>query len=229
MSRFRSTKKLVREILVADDWRDRLGELEECRPGDLVAPLLNLRLDRVEEVRWRSVTAFGLTADRLARASMEKARVLMRTLMWYMNEESGNLGWGIPHFMAEAMVRNERIAKEFHKILVSYIFCDEECDGNFLDHPELRRDVYWGLARLASARPELVAHGERFLIAGLDDPDGYNRAYAAWTLGMLKAGAAKDKLAALKEDDGEIRTFKDGEIVDLTVGEMVAQALERIG
>jgi hypothetical protein len=229
MSRFRSTKKQVREILSASDWRDRLDELEACRPGDLVAPLLNLRLDKAEEVRWRSVTAFGLTADRLARASMEKARVLMRTLMWYMNEESGNLGWGIPHFMAEAMVRNDRVAEEFHKILSSYIFCDEKCDGNFLDHPELRRDVYWGLARLAGARPELVAPSERFLIAGLDDEDAHNRAYAAWTLGLIKARAAKSGLEALKDDRNEIRTFRDGEIADLTVGELAREALSAIG
>ena len=98
MSRFRSTKKKVRDILAAVDWRGRLAELEEYRPGDLVAPLLNLRLDREEAVRWRSVAAFGLTADRLARASMEKARVLMRTLMWYMNEESRQPGLGHPPF-----------------------------------------------------------------------------------------------------------------------------------
>lgn len=228
MSRFRSTKKQVREILSAPEWRDRLAELEAYRPGDLVAPLLNLRLDKSEEVRWRSVVAFGLTANRLAEVSMEKARILMRTLMWHMNEESGNLGWGIPHFMAEVMVHNDRIAKEFHKILASYIFCDEKCDGNFIDHPELRRDAYWGLARLAAVRPELVAHGERFLVAALDDEDGYNRAYAAWTLGLLKAKGAGDKLATMQDDESPVRTFHEGEIMNLTVGTLVGEALERI-
>ena len=88
MSRFRSTKKAVREILSDDNWQERLDELNEYRPGDLVSPLLSLRLDRDEAIRWRSVPAFGLVADRLAEVSMEKARTLMRTLMWYMNEES---------------------------------------------------------------------------------------------------------------------------------------------
>lgn len=229
MSRFRSTKKKVREILAGDDWQARLAELEAYPPGDLVPPLLNLRLDRDEAVRWRSVTAFGLTSARLAEASMEKTRTLMRTLMWYMNEESGNLGWSIPHFMAEAMVHNDRIAKEFHKILASYIFCDEKCDGNFLDHPELRRDVYWGLARLAGERPDLVEHGERFLVAALDDADAYNRAYAAWVLGLIKAEGAKEKLESLKADNKEIRTFRGGEIVDLTVGTMAGEAFEALG
>ncbi|MBG0790828.1 MAG: HEAT repeat domain-containing protein [Desulfovibrionaceae bacterium] len=229
MPRFRNTKRQVREILAADDWRDRLVELDEYRPGDLAAPLLNLRLDKDEAVRWRSVTAFGMVADRLAQASMEKARVLMRTLMWYMNEESGNLGWSIPCFMGEAMARNERIAREFHKILASYIFCDAECDGNFLDHPELRRDVYWGLARLASVRPELVAHGERFLVAGLDDGDAYNRAYAAWTLGLIGAKGGRERFEALRGDDAPVRTFRNDAIVDSTVGALVGEALERLG
>nr|WP_321258141.1 DVU0298 family protein [uncultured Pseudodesulfovibrio sp.] len=229
MSKFRSTKKAVREILIDDNWQERLVELDAFPPGDLMPPLLNLRLDREEAVRWHTVPAFGRAVSRLAEASMEKTRTLMRTLMWHMNEESGNLGWSIPHFMAEAMVQNEKVAKEFHKILVSYIFCDAECDGNFLDHPELRRDVYWGLARLASVRPELVAHGERFLIVGLDDPDAYNRAYAAWVLGLIKAEGAKGKLEAMKDDDSEIRTFKDGVIRYLTVGDMASEALASIG
>jgi len=228
MARFRSIKRQVRDILLAEDWQDRLETLETYRPGDLVPPLLNLRLDREELVRWRSVTVFGLTVGRLAEASMEKARVVMRTLMWYMNEESGNLGWGIPHFMAEAMVNSDKVAKEFHKILASYIFCDAECDGNFLDHPELRRDVYWGLARLAESRPELVAHGERFLIAGLDDPDAYNRAYAARVLGVLRVQSARGKLATLENDVAEIRTYQDREMVDTTVGGMVTKALAAI-
>ena len=229
MSRFRRVKKEVRDILVSPNWQSRLDELEQWRPGIIVPPLLSLRLDKDEAVRWRAVTAFGLTADRMAEAAMEKARILMRTCMWYMNEESGNLGWGIPHFMGEAMARNEKIAKEFHKILASYIFCDEECDGNFLDHPELRRDVFWGLARLAETRPELVGHGERFLLAALEETDPYNRAYAAWTLGILKSGAARARLAQLADDTKEIRTFRDGELLDITVGKMVREAMGRIG
>jgi hypothetical protein len=229
MSRFRSVKKSVRDILADDDWQIRLAELDAFRPVDLVPPLLNLRLDRLETVRWRSATAFGLTAARMAEASMEKARTIMRTLMWYMNEESGNLGWGIPLFMAEAMVNSERIAREFSKILVSYIFCDEECDGNFLDHPELRRDVYWGLARLAESRPELVAHGERFLMVGLNDPDAYNRAYAARVLGLIKAEGARSALKALTDDPAEIRTFHHRELIDTTVGELARAALDDLG
>jgi len=229
MSRFRRVKKDVRAILSDPEWQSRLSELEAWPPGVVVPPLFSMRLDRDEAVRWRSVVAFGLTAGRMAAASMEKARVLMRTCMWHMNEESGNLGWGIPHFMAEAMVNDERIAKEFHKILASYIFCDEACDGNFLDHVELRRDVFWGLARLAESRPELVAHSERFLIIALDEEDPYNRAYAARALGLIDAVEAREKIESMQDDATEIRTFRDEDVVDVTVGQLAGEALAAMG
>jgi hypothetical protein len=131
--------------------------------------------------------------------------------------------------MGEAMFQNEKIAKEFHKILASYIYCDEKCDGNFLDHPELRRGVFWGLARLAENRPEMVSHGERFLLAALDDTDAYNRAYAAWVLGRIKAASALERLSAMADDATEIRTYRDHELVDTTVGELVRETTALIG
>lgn len=228
MSRFRAIKKSVREILAAADWQERLSELEEWAPGQLAGPLFSLRLDKEENVRWRTVVAFGLVADRMANAGMEKARVLMRTFMWYMNEESGNLGWGIPEAMAESMVRNEKLAREFGSILNSYIYCDESCDGNYLDHPDLRRGVFWGLGRLAQVRPELVSKSEKFLVAALADEDSHNRGLAAWTLGILGAESACELLEKLLEDTGRVALFEDGELRETTVSEQVRRALNAI-
>ncbi len=228
MSRFRRVKKDVRAILSDPEWQSRLSELEAWPPGVVVPPLF--------PCVWTGMSRALAFCCRLrpdcwphGRRIHGKARVLMRTCMWHMNEESGNLGWGIPHFMAEAMVNDERIAKEFHKILASYIFCDEACDGNFLDHVELRRDVFWGLARLAESRPELVAHSERFLIIALDEEDPYNRAYAARALGLIDAVEAREKIESMQDDATEIRTFRDGDVVDVTVGRLAGEALAAMG
>ncbi len=229
MSRFRRVKRDVREILAAPDWKDRLVELEEWAPGQLVAPLFSLRLDRDEDVRWHTVVAFGLVGERLARAGMDKARVLMRTFMWHMNEESGNLGWGIPESMAEVMARQETLAREFSSILASYIYCDKACDGNYLDHPDLRRGVFWGLGRLAQVRPDLVSHAERFLIAALEDDDAYNRGLAAWVLGILGSKSALSSLRKLKGDSTEVSIFRNDVVETTTVKGLVDEALQVIG
>ncbi|WP_147820976.1 DVU0298 family protein [Salidesulfovibrio onnuriiensis] len=229
MSRFRRVKQEVREILADPDWKARLPELEQWDPGKLVAPLFSLRLDRDENVRWRTVVAFGLTGRRLADAGMEKARVLMRTFMWHMNEESGNLGWGIPEAMAEVMVHQETLAREFSSILASYIYCDEACDGNYLDHPDLRRGVFWGLGRLAQVRPELVSHAERFLVAALDDGDACNRGLSAWVLGILGAGTAVSRLKRMVDDTAVFTVFRNDRLEESTVGDMAREALQAMG
>lgn len=230
MSRFRRVKKDVREILAAPDWQDRLSELEEWPPGQLVAPLFSLRLDRDEDVRWRTVVAFGLTGERLADVGLDKARVLMRTFMWHMNEESGNLGWGIPESMAEVMVRQETLAREFSSILASYIYCDKSCDGNYLDHPDLRRGVFWGLGRLATVRPELVEHAEKFIVSALDDEDAHNRGLAAWVLGTLGDKGALAKLKRMaREDKAPMVIFRNGVLEETTVAQLAAEAAESVG
>lgn len=229
MARFRQTKKDVREILAAPDWKERLSELEAWAPGQLVAPLFSLRLDRDELVRWHTVVAFGLVGERLARTGMEKARVLMRTFMWHMNEESGNLGWGVPESMAEVMVRQETLAREFSSILASYIYCDKECDGNYLDHPDLRRGVFWGLGRLAQVRPELVEHAEKFIISALDDEDAHNRGLAAWVLGILGSKQALSRLKRLLRDESPIAIFRNDVIEETTVSELAKAAVTAVG
>lgn len=228
MARFRGIRRELRDALAAPDWEARLGAFDDLPERQITGPLLSLRLDRDENVRWRAVTALGRVIARLAEGGMEPARVLMRTLMWYLNEESGNLGWGIPEAMGEAMARNARLAGEYNTILASYIYCEGSCDGNYLDHPDLRRGVFWGLGRLASVRPELVRPAERFLVVALGEADGANRGLAAWTLGLIRGRSGVDRLEALTDDPAEVRLFLDGEVRVRSVGLLAREALERM-
>ncbi|MFQ9869079.1 MAG: hypothetical protein ACLRWP_20725 [Bilophila wadsworthia] len=44
----------------------------------------------------RAASAPGKAVSRMADEHIEEARNVVRRLMWHMNEESGNIGWGIP-------------------------------------------------------------------------------------------------------------------------------------
>lgn len=230
MARFRQLKKDMAVVLKRDNWRQALNAMN-IAPDTKVNPLLALRLNPDELVCWRAIYALGEAVAELADTNIKQARIHMRTFMWFMNEESGNLGWGIPEAMACTMALSEKMAKEYHTILASYIYCDKECDGNFLDHPELRRGVFWGLGHLAKQQPEMVMQGMRFLIAGLSDVDDWNRGLAARAIGILASKGqeipteAIPALEALKTDTEFVRVYRNDVIEDTDVSSLAIEAL----
>ncbi len=62
----------------------------------------------------------GRVAADLADRDMESARVVVRRLMWNLNDESGGIGWGSPEAMGEIMACHEGLAEEYSCILISF-------------------------------------------------------------------------------------------------------------
>lgn len=247
MPRFRKLKPELQKLLIAPDWEEQLGGIDDIEPKTAIGPLMSFLLYD-GELKWRSITALGLVIARLAEQSLEDARVIMRRLMWYLNEESGNLGWGAPETMGEAMANHPKLAKEYHKILASYVI-DLGSHGNYLDHDLLRRGAYWGLGRLAQAYPELAAHAAPTLLhdmtaqCAMDEQSPQSSAtaasgpclmdrvalgYSAWTLGLLRAVDAKAPLKALLADESRIELYDSRRLREVTVAELAGQALARI-
>ncbi|MBU1003964.1 MAG: HEAT repeat domain-containing protein [Proteobacteria bacterium] len=228
MSRFRSLKLRVQAILGQEDWQDRLGsELAVMNAQELVGPLFSLLLHPHEEIRWHAVTALGATVARMADEEMERARVVMRRFLWHMNEESGNVGWGIPESMGEAMARHPRLAEEYYKKLASYVQCPD-ClgDNNYVDHAPLRQATYWGLARLAQVRPGLAVFAAAELLGALTVEDSpVSQGLACWALGLMGSTAARPALLALAERDDPLELYRDGAVEHLTLGALAREAL----
>ncbi len=162
-----------------------LASLAALPPAAHTGPLQSALLSPVPLVRWRAVTALGRAVCRMAEARLEDGRVFVRRLMWHLNEESGAIGWGAPEAMAEILARHEGLAREYHRILLSYIReFDKDC--TFIDHPPLRRGAYWGVARLAQARPDMALAAVLDLTAGLWDCDPESRGLCCLGLTLLR-------------------------------------------
>jgi len=230
MAGFRKVKSELREELRSADWKDAGKEYLEDRIQLLVGPLFSLLLAPEELVRWRAVTLLGKTVARLADYRMEAARIVMRRFMWHMNEESGNIGWGIPESMAESMARHARLADEYHKKLAPYIQCPD-CigDDNYMDHPPLRQATYWGLGRLAEVHPHLVQGAVPDMIAALSsEEDVVSKGLICYALGNAGAQDAEEALEGLVGREEKIRVFRHGEMIELELGELAADALEML-
>ena len=145
-------KKRIYTLLKSDDFMAAMEEIRKFPARKIINPLISLLFDKDEKIKRKAVKATGIVVAELANHDMESARVIMRRFMWSLNDESGGIGWGAPEAMAEIMARHGKLAKEYHKILISY---SEPGGKNYLEHEALQKGVRDGIKRLSEARPEL--------------------------------------------------------------------------
>jgi hypothetical protein len=226
MARRTLKRERLMELLRAGEIDAAADELRRL-PGRRFLKLLRSALCSDEEAKWPAVTLIGLLTAELAERDLESARVVMRTLMWNLTEESGGIAWGVPESMAEIIACHPTLADEFASILVSYM----REDGSFLEHEPLQRGVVWGIGRVAEVRAELLrAHrADHHLLPYLESGDATVRGGAAWALGLLGARGAAAELEALLGDREEVGIYLDRELSRSSVGELASQALARIG
>jgi hypothetical protein len=148
----RQLKKEALSLLQSHDLDSALASLCKFPPRQIVNPLFGLLYHGDPQVRWGAVSAMGVVVTQLAEKEIESARIIMRRFMWNLNDESGGIGWGSPESMGEIMAQNERLAREFGSILISYA----DPEGNYLEHPTLQQGVLWAWGRLGHQRPEMV-------------------------------------------------------------------------
>jgi hypothetical protein len=216
---WRQLKKEILELLSDKDFEKSLEKICQLPARQAVNPLFSFFYNSDELVKWRAVAAMGAVVSNLADHDMESARVIMRRLIWNLNDESGGIGWGSPEAMGEIMAKHGRLAGEYHKILISYIMPD----GNYLEHEILQRGVLWGIGRLAHARPHLVKSFANLLCPYMESPDPILRGFAAWAAKPICAKRTEYFISRLGEDNSKIKIFVDNSLVERTVSSLVRE------
>ena len=217
----RDFKRNVTDLLKADDFAGVLETFRSYPARRVINPLFSCLCSTEPQIKWRAITALGAVVANHAQDDMESARVVMRRMIWNLNDESGGIGWGLPETMGEVMARHEGLAREYVNILVSYI-CE---DGNFLEHQPLQQGVLWGLGRLAQTRPELLQNAAPHLHPFLSSENATLRGLAAWAIGLLTAGQDAPGLEVLKSDDTEVTLCLNGTERTYRISEIVKKAL----
>jgi len=212
----RQLKKEIFELLSHKNFEKSLEKIRQLPARQAVNPLFSFFYNSDELVKWRAVAAMGAVVSNLADHNMESARVIMRRLIWNLNDESGGIGWGSPEAMGEVMARHVRLAGEYHNILVSYIMPDR----NYLEHEILQRGVLWGVGRLAHARPQLVEDSALFLLPYMESEDANLRGLAAWTAGLFDCKTTRMLLKRLKNDQATLTIYLNGELEEFTVAQL---------
>jgi len=217
----RELKRKILTLLKDEKFDKGLEKICQLPARQAVNPLFSFFHNTDELIKWHAVTAMGAVVAGLGDHDMESARVVMRRLMWNLNDESGGIGWGSPEAMGEIMARHAALADEYAYLLVSYV----NEDGNYIEHPILQRGVLWGLGRLAHVRPMLVKHATSFLLPYLQSEDAMHRGLAAWAAGALDTESLKPLLQRLTNDNKRITVFMNMHLIECTVGQLAEEAL----
>jgi hypothetical protein len=220
----RRLKREIIELLGSQDLDRALDALCQLPARQVINPLLSLLPSTDPRPKWAAVTAMGAVVARLAEQEMESARVVMRRLMWQLNEESGGIGWGCPEAMGEIMACHEGLANEYAHVLLSYV----RKDGVFLDYEPLQRGAVWGIGRLGQERPHVLWDAVPHLVALVEAEDATVRGLAAWAIGMIGAPEARLMITPLLGDSTEVEVYLDRELRVCRVRDLAAEALARL-
>lgn len=200
-----------------------LATIRQIPGRQAVNPLFSFFYSTEEMLRWRAISAMGVVVDHLAGQNMESARVIMRRLMWNLNDESGGIGWGSPEAMGEIVAVHKGLATEFHRILISYV----DPSGNYLEHPALQRGSVWGVGRLAHARPDLAKPAAGFLPDFFESPDPFLRGLAIWAVTPVLSDRLRPLVKAHLSDDAPLRLYHQLTLTHPTVAELAEAALDK--
>lgn len=219
----RKLKTDIRQILKNNQVEERNRALLVYPERRVVNALISFFYDGDQQIRWRAITGMGAVVSHLADREMESARVVMRRLMWNLNEESGGIGWGAPEAMGDIIARSAAMEKEYLNILVSYI----REGGNFIEHEELQKGVLWAIGRLSHADCRLPEDAGNLLSSLYHHQDTEIRGLSLWASIPLIIPDLKPLIKTLVNDNSRLTIFVPDRFIEYTIRNLALDALER--
>ena len=219
----RRLKQQIKTLLTGDAIEEGIAAICRYPARQAVNPLFSF-LHRTDLLRWHAIAAMGVVVARLYDGNQESARVVMRRLMWTLNDESGGIGWGSPEAMGAIMAQRRGLAEEYHCILISYL----RTDGNYLELPALQQGVLWGVGHLARACPDLIAPHADSLIPYLAAEDISLQGLAVWAGLPLKDRATLPYLRRLSTAQATIPIYRPYRITVRTLTSLAQKALHAL-
>lgn len=211
----RSLKKQAVSLLENNDFQG-LMKLSDS-PHKLVNILITLTYDKKDRISWRAMEAIGLLTGRLSESDPDAVRNIVGRLLWMIRDESGGIGWSVPEILGEIVKNSPVLCEDIAPIIAS-----------FHEEKMLTSGVLWAMARIGRINEDTVRYAAPLFLPYLDAPDHTVRGYAAYALGELRSPEASDRIKELKNDGNTVDFYEDGELKELTVGDIASSSIDKI-
>ncbi len=192
--------------------------------GKVAHGLIGLLTDPDETTKWRAVKALGRAAAQLFSQDPERAKKVIRQLIWNLNEESGGIGWGMPEAFGEILTVVPDLQEEYACLLVAYI-ADGPC---FIENETLQKGVIWGLGRLKHIEEDLRSQAIPFLLDSLKSPDPFMQGIAVWALGEMGVKEALPLLKSLQLENQMIKIFTEDALEEKPLDQWLKETIIKL-
>ncbi|MBA4393743.1 MAG: hypothetical protein C0407_09350 [Desulfobacca sp.] len=216
-------KEALREYLAKSDY-DTLIRMAPEHGGKFTNGLMGFLSDTDENRKWQAVKALGLVTARLFSLDPERAKRVIRQLIWNLNDESGGIGWGMPEAFGEILAAIPSFQKEYTCLLAAYI----SQEGCFIENEEVQKGVIWGLGRIRNLDEGIKARVVPFLLRSLDKTNPAMQGIAAWALGEMEIQEAGPVLNNLQFENRMLKIYTSDGLKDKLIYQWVKEALNKI-
>ena len=192
--------------------------------GKVANGLIGFLADTDEQRKWTAVRALGLVTAGLYSLDPERARRVIRQLIWNLNDESGGIGWGMAEAFGEILAVVPDLRKEYTGLLAAYI--SEK--GCFIENEEIQKGVIWGLGRIGSLEGEVKARILPFLLQVLHVSNPGMQGLAAWAVGEMKIQEALSHLNNLQIENRMIKIFDKTILKEKPLDQWINEALSKL-
>ena len=171
--------------MAAGDW-EGLRRLARERVSTVLRYLVARLYSRDEAVKWEAVRALGAVAADPSIFDADRTAKLMRRFVWALNDESGNVPYGVPEAMGEILAVRPELQPAFLPILCSLLTENEMSQTG-----PIERGAIWAVGRVGPAAaqraPEVVPALRK---AAETHPDAETREAALRSLASVTGGQA---------------------------------------
>jgi hypothetical protein len=210
----RFSKEIIRRYVAEDNLTDLVSLAEE--DSRVINELGRMLYTPDESLRWKIIDLLGKVCKCVSKKRPDLVSKLITKLL-QSSADSGASAWSALQAVGTIISANPSLFGEFVGPLFS-----------FISQRDFQREVIWSIGKIATADPSLAKIAFRAIASFLDNSDPVLRGYASWAVGNIGFDDVIGQLKALETDENKLSFWKDGDLQEVTVGQLAREARLKI-